>query len=63
MKLKEKTGTQCFTYNVNLVVQILAENEEVAREKLDKEGGYITTRDVQFLDSVYVYNSKSKEKN
>lgn len=63
MKLKEKTGTQCFTYNVNLVVQILAENEEVAREKLDKEGGYITARDVQFLDSVYLYNGKSKEKN
>jgi hypothetical protein len=34
--------TQCFTYEVKMTVQILAESEEDAAQKLDSQGGYLS---------------------
>lgn len=52
-KLEE---TSCFTYKVEMVIQILAEDEESAREQLDKNGGYVTARKVKLMDSIALYN-------
>jgi hypothetical protein len=52
-KLEE---TSCFTYEVNMVIQILAEDEESARDQLDKNGGYVTARHVKLMDSIALYN-------
>lgn len=48
--------TNCYTYEVKMIIQILAKDEETAREKLDKDGGYVTKRDVELKDSISLYS-------
>jgi hypothetical protein len=59
-KTKEKDSTKCYTYAVTMVVQVLAENEQAAKDKLDKEGGYVTSRVTNLVDAVSLYNGESK---
>lgn len=47
--------TSCYTYKVEMIIQILAADEIAARNQLDEKGGYITSRKVTFMDSVQVY--------
>lgn len=51
--------TTCYTYKVEMILQVLAEDEETARNQLDDKGGYITSRKVSFLDSVPVYKGNN----
>ena len=60
-KTKEKDSTKCYTYAVTMVIQVLAENEQSAKEKLDKEGGYVTSRVTNLVDAVSLYNGESKD--
>lgn len=48
--------TTCYTFEVKMLIQILAKDEEVAREKLDKDGGYVTKREVNLKDSISLYS-------
>jgi hypothetical protein len=48
--------TSCFTYKVEMIVQILAEDEVKASEQLEKSGGYVTSRKVALMDSVPLFN-------
>ena len=48
--------TSCFTYKVEMIVQILAEDEVKASEQLEKSGGYVTSRKVTLMDSVPLFN-------
>jgi len=48
-------NTTCYTYKVEMIVQILAADEVTARAQLDDKGGYVTSRKVTFMDSVQVY--------
>jgi hypothetical protein len=61
-ELSSLSDTKCFTYSVNMVVQIMAPNEEIAREKLDRDGGYVSKRVVELTDTVLVYTDKDEEK-
>jgi hypothetical protein len=58
--------TLCFSYEVNMVIQVLAKDKEEADTKLDLEGGFISKRDVTFRDMVHLYSgeleSKSQDK-
>ena len=54
--------THAYTYEVKMIVQILAEDEKSARERLDGQGGYVTSREVKLKDSVALFNGKEKEK-
>jgi len=61
-----KENTSCFTYKVEMIIQILAADEITARQQLDEKGGYVTSREVTFMDSIQVYKGnkltkKSKE--
>jgi len=51
--------TTCYTYKVEMIIQVLAGDEESARNQLDDKGGYITSRKVSFLDSVPVYKGNN----
>jgi hypothetical protein len=51
-------NTHCYTYVVTMVVQILAPTEELAKEKLDRDGGYVSKRNVELLDSVNIYTEE-----
>ena len=56
----EKKPTICYSYEVTMVVQIMAENEESAKEKLDKDGGFVSTRDVILKDAITLYSGEEK---
>jgi hypothetical protein len=47
--------TSCYTYEVTMTIQVLASTRELANEKLDKDGGYISRRDVAFKKSTLLY--------
>jgi hypothetical protein len=47
--------TSCYTYEVTMLVQVLAPSREVADAKLDQDGGYISKRDVEFKFSTLLY--------
>lgn len=53
--------TNCFSYKVEMIIQVLAENEESARQQLDDKGGHVTIRKVRLMDSVPVYNGVKKQ--
>ena len=59
--IKNTPISKVFTFQVNMVVQILAEDEDIAKAKLEKEGGYITTREVNLLNTAILHN-ETKEK-
>ena len=48
--------TSCYSYEVLMVIQVLAENKESADEKLDKDGGYVSKRQVTLKDVSPLYN-------
>ena len=52
--------TVCFSYKVEMIVQVFAADEESARMQLDDKGGYVTTRKVGLMDSVPIYNGVKK---
>jgi hypothetical protein len=54
--------TSCFTYEVTMLVQILAKDKEEADLKLDKEGGYVSKREVSFKDMIALYSGEKEEK-
>jgi hypothetical protein len=60
--MAENENTSCFTYKVEMIIQILADNEITARAQLDEKGGYITSRKVTFMDSVQVYKGNKLTK-
>ena len=53
--MSDTESTSCFTYKVEMIIQVLGSNQESARSQLDEKGGYVTSRKVTFLDSVPVY--------
>ena len=50
--------TTCYTYKVEMIVQILAEDEPKAADQLEKNGGYVTSRKVTLMDSIPLFNGK-----
>ena len=60
-KIKETKPTQCFSYEVNMMVHIIADDEKVARTQLDDKGGIVTKRDVKLLNSAELYGEKEQD--
>ena len=60
--MPENENTSCFTYKVEIIIQILAPDQETARLQLDEKGGYVTSRKVTFMDSVQVYKGNKLTK-
>jgi hypothetical protein len=54
-KIKETKATQCFSYEVVMLVHIIADNEETAKSQLDEKGGIVTKRDVKLVNSTVLY--------
>jgi hypothetical protein len=51
-------NTTCYTYKVEMLIQVLAKDEPTALEQLEKSGGYVTDRTVNLMDSVSLYNGE-----
>jgi hypothetical protein len=59
--IKELEKTQCFSYEVKMLVHVIATSEDVAKKELDEKGGIVTKREVNLLNTVTLYG-ESKEK-
>ena len=57
-----KKITSCYTYEVDMIIQILATTREEAYEKLDREGGFISKREVVLKDAVSLYSGEEETK-
>ena len=60
VKDKEKV-TQLFSYEVTMLVHIVADNETTALQQLDEKGGIVTKRDVKLLNTATLYGEQEKE--
>jgi hypothetical protein len=60
--MPENENTSCFTYKVEMIIQILAADQASAKAQLDEKGGYVTSRKVTFMDSVQVYKGNKLTK-
>jgi hypothetical protein len=59
-KEKNVLDTYAYTYEVNMIIQVLAEDEKKAKEQLDAQGGYVTSRVVNLKDSIKLFNGKGE---
>jgi hypothetical protein len=57
----DKTVTQVFSYEVVMLVHIVADTQEQAKTQLDEKGGIVTKREVKLLNAVTLYGEKEKE--
>jgi len=53
--------TQLFSYEVVMLVHIVADNEETAKAQLDDKGGIVTKRDVKLLNTATLYGEQEKK--
>jgi len=60
--IKETKKTQCFSYEVTMLVHIIADEEAVAKTQLDEKGGIVTKREVKLLNAVKLYGEDKEEK-
>lgn len=54
-KIKEIKPTQCFSYEVTMLVHIIADDEATAKSQLDEKGGIVTKREVKLLNAATLY--------
>ena len=59
-KIKETKPTQCFSYEVKMLVHIIADNEATAKSQLDEKGGIVTKRDVQLVNTSILYGEEKE---
>lgn len=53
--MKKEKLTQCFTYEVIMMVHVIADNETLAKAQLDEKGGIVTKREVKLLNAEPLY--------
>ena len=53
--IKETKKTQCFSYEVVMLVHIIADDETTAKNQLDEKGGIVTKRDVKLVNTTVLY--------
>jgi hypothetical protein len=57
-KIKEEKATQCFSFEVKMLVHIIADDEATAKTQLDEKGGIVTKREVELLNAITLYGEK-----
>lgn len=58
MKVVKDKATQVFSFEVTMLVHIVADNEKEATEQLNEKGGIVTKRDVKLLNASTLYGEK-----
>lgn len=59
-KIKETKSTQCFSYEVIMMVHVIADDEATAKTQLDDKGGIVTKRDVKLLNTATLYGEEKE---
>ena len=57
----QRKETACFTYEISMIVQVLAPTREEADERLEQEGGFVSMRTVTFKDFVPIYSGPTAD--
>jgi len=57
-KIKDTKPTRCFSYEVNMLVHIIADDETKAKTELDTKGGIMTKRDVKLVNATILYGEE-----
>jgi hypothetical protein len=58
--IKTEKKTQVFSYEVVMLVHIVADSEAEAKSQLDEKGGIVTKRDVKLLNSTTLYGEEKE---
>jgi len=59
-KIKETKVKQCFSYEVVMLVHIIADDEITAKKQLDDQGGIVTKRDVKLVNTQTLYGEEKE---
>jgi hypothetical protein len=58
---KNTKVTQLFSYEVTMLVHLIADNEKEASTQLDEKGGVVTKREVKLLNAVTLYGESENK--
>lgn len=61
MNSKKQKSTHIYSYEVTMLVHIVADDAIDARTKLDEQGGIVTKREVELLNASPLYGEKETE--
>ena len=61
-KIKEPKPTQCFSYEVIMIVHVISNDEASATSELDEKGGIVTKREVKLLNTATLYGQDKENK-
>ncbi len=61
MAKKEKKITAIYSYQVTMLVHVVADDPMEARKKLDDQGGIMTAREVEVLNAQPLYGEKEND--
>jgi hypothetical protein len=56
----EEKITQCFSFEVVMLVHVIADDELNAKAQLDEKGGIVTKREVKLLNTAVVYGENKE---
>ena len=59
--MKTSKKTQCFGYEVKMLVHIIADDQDSAKVQLDEKGGIVTKRDVELLNSIVLFGEETEK--
>ncbi len=59
-KIKKTKVKQCFSYEVIMLVHIIADDEVTAKKQLDEQGGIVTKRDVKLVNTQPLYGEEKE---
>jgi hypothetical protein len=59
-KIKETKVKQCFSYEVVMLVHVIADDEITATKQLDDQGGIVTKRDVKLVNTQTLYGEEKE---
>lgn len=60
-KLKPTKTTQCFSFEVFMLVHVVGDDLATAKEQLDEKGGIMTKREVKLVNTATLYGEQENE--
>lgn len=58
---KTETPTRVYSYEINMLVHVIADNEKVARTQLDEKGGIVTKREVELVNEETLFGEEKDQ--
>lgn len=49
---RSNVNTKCYTYEVKMIIQVLADDEISASDQLNEKGGYVSDRQVKLVKTI-----------